>query len=180
MKRKSGGPNVPVSKDALANYYREMDERFMESGDENRMSSPYYRKKHQKNYLNSTDFILDMLLHFRDSGTEPSLGLQRTSGVDPSSPQSEMFLKLLTQPEALRDIYNVDMDMRGAKSPTEFFEGIPKQNAVMMAVESLLGGDTNILDVIKELDPNSNSGNSQINQEIMKQDFLDKLNEYGK
>ena len=50
----------------------------------------------------------------------------------------------------------------------------------MMAVESLLGGDTNILDVIKELDPNSNSGNSQINQEIMKQDFLDKLNEYGK
>ena len=126
------------------------------------------------------DFILDMLLHFRDSGTEPSLGLQRTSGVDPSSPQSETFLKLLTQPEALRDIYNVDMDMRGAKSPTEFFEGIPKQNAVMMAVESLLGGDTNILDVIKELDPNSNSGNSQINQEIMKQDFLDKLNEYGK
>ena len=113
-----------------------------------------------------------------DKGVGTNLGLEKSSGWNPSSPQSETFLRLLTQPEALRDMFNVDR-----KISDEIYLGEDtssserQQDAIMAAVNSLLNTkmaksqtgkyaydesrlpyemegtwkDVNILDVIKKL-----------------------------
>ena len=106
------------------------------------------------------------------------LGLKPESTWNPSSPQSETFLRLLTQPKALRDMFNVDR-----KISDEIYLGEDtssserQQDAIYAAVNSLLNTkmdksqtgkyaydesrlpyemegtwkDVNILDVIKKL-----------------------------
>tara|TARA_R110002110_G_scaffold372839_1_gene582844 strand:+ start:327 stop:815 length:489 start_codon:yes stop_codon:yes gene_type:complete len=155
------GPNTPVSKKAFYSDYtgaRDMGE--------------------QSNDLLTRSFLTEMLEHFRDKGVGTNLGLEKSSGWNPSSPQSETFLRLLTQPEALQDMFNVDRKI-GDKVYLGGDTGNlgKQQDAIMAAVDALLNTkmdksqtgkyaydesrlpyemegtwkDVNILDVIKKL-----------------------------
>ena len=153
-------PNNPVSKSALYADYTGRGDMGEQSED-----------------LLSRSFLTEMLEHFRDRGVGTNLGLKKESGWNPASPQSETFLRLLTQPKALQDIFNLDIGMNRAEPADESFNNIGKQDAIMTAVDALLNTkmdesqtgkypydesrlpyemegtwkDVNILDVIKKL-----------------------------
>ena len=127
---------------------------------------------------NNKTLLTEMLEHFRDKGAGTNLGLKPESTWNPSSPQSETFLRFLTQPKALLDMFNVDR-----KISDEIYLGEDtssserQQDAIYAAVNSLLNTkmdksqtgkyaydesrlpyemegtwkDVNILDVIKKL-----------------------------
>ena len=127
---------------------------------------------------NNKTLLTEMLEHFRDKGAGTNLGLKPESTWNPSSPQSETFLRFLTQPKALIDMFNVDR-----KISDEIYLGEDtssserQQDAIYAAVNSLLNTkmdksqtgkyaydesrlpyemegtwkDVNILDVIKKL-----------------------------
>jgi len=98
-----------------------------------------------------------------------NLGLTRT--LDPEfgdyeANMSNTFLKMLTQPDALGDVSNIERQLRGnrwtgdydwneeqgeyiTKHSDEELKG--QQESIMTAVNALLGEDENILDVLKNL-----------------------------
>ena len=118
-------PNRPMFDEALYNFMPE-DEEMGE----------------QKDIWKSTDFIKLILEHFRDKGMGTNLGLKKGSGLDPATPQSETFLRLLTTPNIAKDVFFKDTDIRDrlrsgiGRVDTETLK--KQQDALLVASDALL------------------------------------------
>ncbi len=95
---------------------------------------------------NNKTLLTEMLEHFRDKGAGTNLGLKPESTWNPSSPQSETFLRFLTQPKALLDMFNVDRKIsdeiylkeKGWGKGENISNLERQQDAIYAAVNSLL------------------------------------------
>ena len=119
----------------------------------------------------SGDFNTRELTQNKPGGTQ--LGLTLTPDPehgDYDVNMSNKFLKMLSQPDALADVTDIERQLRGNRwtgdydwSPTGYDGGpgytpkhtdeelIGQQESIITAVNALLGEDENILDVLKKL-----------------------------
>ena len=108
----------------------------------------------------SGDFNYRDMTHNKPGGTQLGLGGEEKYAAP------NMFLKMLTQPDALADVTDRERQLRGNRWTGDYDwneeqgEYIPKhsdeelkgqQESIMTAVNALLGEDENILDVLKKL-----------------------------